>query len=205
MGFCLLNNIAVAAASLIDAAERVLIVDWDVHHGNGTQEIFWDDPRVLYASIHQDPLYPGTGRLTETGGDDAPGLTVNIPLPPGATGDVVLAALDEVIAPIAELFSPTWVLVSAGYDGHRADPLASFGLTAGDYAALAVRVASLAPRRGRIALFLEGGYDLEALRRSVAATASALVGDSGCPEPPSTGGPGHEVVRLARRLHVDRS
>ncbi|MGP0109551.1 MAG: histone deacetylase, partial [Acidimicrobiales bacterium] len=131
MGFCLVNNVALAAASLIDAGEKVLIVDWDVHHGNGTQAIFWDDPRVLYVSTHQWPLYPGTGRVSETGGSGAPGLTVNVPLPPRATGDVILHALDEVVAPVVERFAPTWVLASAGYDAHRDDPMAGLELTAG--------------------------------------------------------------------------
>jgi acetoin utilization deacetylase AcuC-like enzyme len=124
MGFCLLNNVAIAAAALAETGERVAIVDWDVHHGNGTQDIFWDDPRVLYASLHQWPAYPGTGRVTETGGSGAPGLTVNVPLPPGATGDIALAAIDEVVAPAVDRFQPTWVLVSAGFDAHRDDPLA---------------------------------------------------------------------------------
>src|SRR6266704_2982230 len=120
-GFCLLNNIAVSAAALADRGERVLIVDWDVHHGNGTQDIFWDDARVLYVSTHQWPAYPGTGGASETGGPNAAGLTINFPLPPGATGDVALAALDDVVAPAVEQFDPTWVLVSAGFDAHRAD------------------------------------------------------------------------------------
>ena len=98
-GFCLFNNVALAAAALAARGERVLIVDWDVHHGNGTQDVFWDDPRVLFVSTHQFPAYPGTGRADETGGAQRPGLTVNFPLPPGATGDVALAALDEVVAP----------------------------------------------------------------------------------------------------------
>ena len=127
MGFCLLNNIAVSAAYLAERGERVLIVDWDVHHGNGTQDIFWDDPRVLYVSTHQSPLYPGTGAVDQTGGRTLLGLTVNLPLPPGATGDVVRRALEEVAAPVVERFGPTWVLVSAGFDAHRADPLANLG------------------------------------------------------------------------------
>ena len=152
MGFCLLNNIAVAAASLAVRGERVLVLDWDVHHGNGTQAIFWDDPRVLYVSTHQWPLYPGTGRVAETGGPEAPGLTVNIPLPPRATGNVLLQALDDVVAPVVDRFAPTWVLVSAGYDAHRSDPMAGLELTAGDFADIARRVKGFAPRPGRLAL-----------------------------------------------------
>jgi len=203
MGFCLLNNVAVAAASLAQRGERVLIVDWDVHHGNGTQAIFWDDPRVLYVSTHQWPLYPGTGRVAETGGPGAPGLTVNVPLPPGATGDVMLRALDDVVAPVVERFSPTWVLVSAGYDAHRADPMAGLHLSAGDFADIALRVRDFAPGPGRLALLLEGGYDLDALRLSVGASLAALLDTAFRPEHASSGGPGIEAVEAARRGHLE--
>jgi acetoin utilization deacetylase AcuC-like enzyme len=201
MGFCLFNNIAIAATTLADRGERVLIVDWDVHHGNGTQDIFWDDPRVLFASMHQSPMYPGTGRLDETGGPGAPGCTINFPLPPGTTGEMYRRALDDVVADAARAFAPTWVLVSAGYDAHRDDPLADHALSAGDYAELAARVAAMAPRAGRVVCFLEGGYDLAALRNSVGATVGRLL-DVGAPaEPPTHGGPGAEIVdaALARR------
>jgi acetoin utilization deacetylase AcuC-like enzyme len=202
MGFCLLNNIAVAAAMLAERGERVLIVDWDVHHGNGTQDIFWDDPRVLYVSTHQWPLYPGTGRVTETGGPGAPGLTVNVPLPPDATGDVILRALDDVVAPVVERFAPTWVLASAGYDAHRADPMAGLLLTSGDFADVAKRVREFAPGTGRLALILEGGYDLDALRMSVGASLAALLDVDFRPEHASTGGPGDDAVEAARRVHA---
>ncbi len=201
MGFCLINNIAVAAASLAAAGQRVLIVDWDVHHGNGTQEIFWDDPDVVYFSTHQSPLYPGTGRMGETGGPHALGRTVNVPLPAGATGDVLRKAVDEVLAPVAAWSRPDWVLVSAGFDAHRDDPLADLRLTAGDFADLAVAVAALAPRPGRVALFLEGGYDLDALQRSVAAAVAAVTGGELQPEAPSSGGPGGGVVDAVQELH----
>jgi acetoin utilization deacetylase AcuC-like enzyme len=194
MGFCLLNNVAVAASALADAGERVLVLDWDVHHGNGTQDIFWDDPRVLYASFHQWPAYPGTGRASETGGTGAPGLTVNVPLPAGATGDVALRALDEIVAPASDAFAPTWVLVSAGFDAHRDDPLAGLSWSAGDYSALTLRALALAPSPGRLVAVLEGGYDLGALERSVQATAAALGGAPVLPEPPTSGGPGMEAV-----------
>jgi acetoin utilization deacetylase AcuC-like enzyme len=190
MGFCLVNNVAVAAAALVAGGERVLIVDWDVHHGNGTQDIFWDDPRVLYVSTHQWPCYPGTGRVGEVGGAGARGATLNVPLPPGATGDVVRAAFDRMVAPAVEWFGPTWVLVSAGFDAHRADPLAELALSSGDFAQLAGVVAEYAPRPGRLVLFLEGGYDLGALRSSTAATLGALVGARGDTELPTAGGPG---------------
>ena len=189
-GFCLLNNVAVAAASLTVAGERVAIIDWDVHHGNGTQEIFWSDPSVLYVSVHQWPLYPGTGRPEERGGKDGWGATVNLPLPAGATGDVYLSLFDEVIIPRVEEFEPTWVLVSAGFDAHRDDPLGDMGLTSGDFADIAGRCVSLAGRSGRLALFLEGGYDLQALRASVGACAARLIGATYRPSQPRTAGPG---------------
>jgi acetoin utilization deacetylase AcuC-like enzyme len=181
-----------------------MIVDWDVHHGNGTQAIFWNDDRVCYVSTHQDGLYPGTGRIGELGGADARGLTVNIPLPPGATGDVVTRALDEVAAPVAARFAPTWVLVSAGYDAHRDDPLADLALSGGDYARLASLVREFAPATGRLAFFLEGGYDLDALRTSVAATLGAIVGaDPRGAEASTSGGPGTEAVARAWAVHAE--
>jgi acetoin utilization deacetylase AcuC-like enzyme len=208
MGFCLLNNIAVAAAELTANGERVLIVDWDVHHGNGTQAIFWDDPNVLYVSTHEWPLFPGTGAAREVGGRHATGRTVNLPLPSGATGDVVRQALDVVAVPVIDEFKPTWVLVSAGFDAHRADPLAGLALSSGDFADLARVVADFAPSPGRLVLFLEGGYDLAALRGSVTATLSALLGGDHQPEDPTSGGPGREMVnqdRAARIAELRRS
>ncbi len=199
-GFCLINNVAVTASALAADGERVLIVDWDVHHGNGTQDIFWNDPRVLYVSTHQSPAYPGTGRADETGGADASGLTINFPLPPGATGDVAREAIDAVVAPAVARFSPTWVLVSAGFDAHFADPLADLEWTAGDYAALTARVSAFTPQRGRLLAFLEGGYDLDALRECVRVTATALAGGTTDTEAPSEGGPGRDAV--ARTSHI---
>ena len=127
------SNVAVAAAALADAGERVLIVDFDAHHGNGTQDIFYDDPRVMFVSLHQWPLYPGTGWYDETGVGEGVGYTMNIPLPPQTTGDVYLAAFDQLILPISEKFAPTWLIVSAGYDAHRNDPITQMGLSSGDY------------------------------------------------------------------------
>jgi acetoin utilization deacetylase AcuC-like enzyme len=198
MGFCLFNNVAVAASDLAQRGERVCIVDWDVHHGNGTQAIFWDDPRVLYVSTHESPLYPGTGGAAEIGGSDALGLNVNVPLPPYATGDVVRRAFDELISPEVEAFEPTWVLVSAGFDAHRADPLANLQFTSGDFAALARTVRDYAPSAGRLAFVLEGGYDLEALRVSVGAVLAAALGEPVRAEAPSSGGPGMDVLSKVR-------
>ena len=198
MGFCLVNNVAVAAASRTALGERVLIVDWDVHHGNGTQAIFWDDPDVLYVSTHQHPLYPGTGRADEVGGPAAAGRTLNFPLPPGATGDVLRAALDVEARPAIEEFRPDWVLVSCGFDAHRADPLSELRLSSGDFAELARVVNEFAPRPGRLALFLEGGYDADALESSVVATFDALLGGRGRPPLPTDGGPGLAQLRADR-------
>ncbi len=203
MGFCLLNNIAVAAAALVSEGERVLIVDWDVHHGNGTQEIFWDDPNVLYVSTHQWPLFPGSGKAREIGGPHSRGHTVNVPLPPGATGDIVRRAIDEVAFPVIDSFAPTWVLVSAGFDAHRADPMADLALSSGDFADLARAVAGFAPRPGRLVMFLEGGYDLVALQASVTATLGALLGTSYEAEDTTSGGIGAEMVSQAKAERAD--
>jgi acetoin utilization deacetylase AcuC-like enzyme len=200
MGFCLINNIAVSAASLTAKGLQVLIVDWDVHHGNGTQAIFWDDPTVLYVSTHQWPLFPGTGRAEEVGGPDALGLTVNIPLPSGATGDVVRCALDEVAQPVIDRFSPDWVLVSCGFDAHRADPLGGLALSTGDFAQLAQLARTYAPQPGRLALFLEGGYNAGSLRTSTSATLGALLDLPAETEAPTSNGPGLEAVRAAKRV-----
>lgn len=195
MGFCLLNNVAIAAAELADAGERVLIVDWDVHHGNGTQDIFYQDDRVLYASVHEYGIYPGTGRPQEIGEGSGHGLTINVPVPPGATGDVVRSALDDVVAPVVQRFTPTWVLVSAGFDAHRADPLADLQLSSRDFADLAATVAQYAPTDGRLVLFLEGGYDLGALRESMREVVASLVGArDDMAGTPTSGGPGREWV-----------
>ena len=200
MGFCLLNNVAVTAAVLADRGERVAILDWDAHHGNGTEAAFYDDPRVLYASLHEHPLYPGTGRLRDTGGAAAVGTTVNLPLPSGATGDVALAALDEVVLPVIERFQPTWLLISAGFDGHRDDPLTGLALSSGDFADLTRRAMAVVPAGRRIA-FLEGGYDLRALADSSGACLAALAGEDHRPERATSGGPGHHVVTAARAVH----
>jgi acetoin utilization deacetylase AcuC-like enzyme len=199
MGFCLLNNVAVAAATLAARGERVVVIDWDAHHGNGTQDAFWADPRVLYVSLHQYPLYPGTGRLDDVGEGAGEGSTINVPLPAGATGDVYLSALDDVVSPVLEAFGPTWLLVSAGYDAHRADPLTGLGLTSGDFADLTDRTLAFAPP-GRRIFFLEGGYDLTALADSTAATIARLVDVEDRAEPASSGGPGMDVVRAATEV-----
>ncbi len=201
MGFCLFNNVAVVAAALADHAERVLIVDFDAHHGNGTQEAFYGDPRVVYVSMHQFPLYPGTGRMEETGAGDGIGTNVNFPFPPGTTGDAYLAAVDEVVAPLAESWAPSWLLVSAGFDAHRSDPLTGLSLSVGDYADLMLRLRELAPP-GRCIAYLEGGYDIDALVDSSAACVAALAGQRVAAEPSTRGGPGRRIVDAVRSLQV---
>lgn len=175
MGFCLFNNIAVGAAHALAAhgLERVAVVDFDVHHGNGTQAVFWDEARVLFASSHQWPLYPGSGRVGESGGH---GNVVNAPLPAGAAGPEFRAAWREQILPRVDAFAPQLILISAGFDGHRDDPLAGLNLIEDDYAWLTTELVSLADQhaQGRIVSALEGGYDLAALTASTRAHALAL-------------------------------
>ncbi len=199
MGFCLFNNAAIGAASLVTRGERVAIVDWDVHHGNGTQDIFYDEPNVLYVSTHESPLYPGTGRMRERGGPGAPGTTCNLPFPAGTAGDTFREAFDDIVVPIVERFQPDWLIISAGFDAHRADPLAGLALTADDYADLALRLQPLVPG-GRLLVVLEGGYDLSALEHSTGATLSALLGQSYRPEGVSTGTVGRDTIAVARSM-----
>ena len=199
MGFCLFNHAAVGAARISAQGEKVAIVDWDVHHGNGTQDIFYDDPNVLYVSTHESPLYPGTGLLRETGDGAGVGTNMNLPFPAGTAGDTYRAAFDEVVVPRIEQFAPDWLIISAGYDGHRSDPLAGIGLTSADYADFARRLQPLVAAR-RVLVVLEGGYDLSALTHSVGATLSALVGGTYRPEPASTGEIGLPTVVAARQL-----
>ena len=204
MGFCLVSNIAVVAAALADAGERVWILDYDAHHGNGTQAAFVEDPRVLFVSFHQWPLYPGTGRATEIGTGAGIGTTMNVPLPPGATGDVYLAAFDEIVAPVVERFAPTWLLISAGFDAHRDDPLTELGLTAGDYPLLTARALQFVPA-GRCVAMLEGGYDLDALSSCATAVLGTLAGvDVADGEAPSSGGPGAAAVDAVRQVWAAR-
>lgn len=177
MGFCLVNHAAVGAAhALGNGARRVAIVDPDVHHGNGTQDIFWEDPRVLYVSLHQFPWYPGTGRLEDTGGAAGAGTTINIPLPAGSTESIYLAAVQRIVIPALADFSPEVVIVSAGFDAHGRDPLGSMELTSGGFGLLASLLVAAAEELcgGRVVMTLEGGYDLPALASSVAATIASI-------------------------------
>lgn len=176
MGFCLFNNVAVASAYIRSRGERVAILDWDVHHGNGTQALVADDPGTLYASVHQAHFYPFEGDLDDIEKGEAKGTTVNIPLPAGTAGDVYRRAWVEVVLPILAQFEPDWVIVSAGFDAHTRDFLANFHLISADYGWMTQRLMETHPR-GRTIVALEGGYDLDALRESSAAVADALVGE----------------------------
>lgn len=175
MGFCLFNNVAVTAAYLRSRGERVAILDWDVHHGNGTQQMLGDDPGVLYASVHQNHFYPFAGYVEDIDAGEAKGTIVNIPLPAGTAGDIYLRAWEELVLPVVDQFGPDWVIVSAGFDAHAADELAGFYLEGSDYGWMASRLARVYPP-SRVVLALEGGYDLTALRES---TSAALRGLSG--------------------------
>ena len=179
MGFCLFNNVAVAAELAVTelGCRRVMIIDWDVHHGNGTAEIFRQRPDVLVAGIHQHGLYPGTGALTDTGSGEGRGYTINIPVPRGSGDDVWLSLLEYVIVPIGHEFGPELILISAGCDAHRDDPLGGCRLDADSFGAMTCHVRELGQMVGApVGAALEGGYDLAALSESVVRTVAALAG-----------------------------
>ncbi len=205
MGFCLLNNVAIAAAhARARGIDRVAVVDFDVHHGNGTQETFFADPSVLFVSLHQFPFYPGTGAADEVGQREGAGFTVNVPLSAGANDAVYAAAFDRLVAPIVEQYDPGLVLISAGFDAHQRDPLASMSLSDAAYGYMVSRVAQSMPRgaSGRMALVLEGGYDLRALSESLTSALGALEDPA-----PLDGGelrPRHEQ-ELARILALQKT
>jgi acetoin utilization deacetylase AcuC-like enzyme len=187
MGFCLFNNVAVAAAHAVEGlgVERVLILDWDVHHGNGTESIFYSSSRVLYSSIHQSPLYPGTGAATDFGSGEGEGYTVNLPVPPGSGSDEFLALVQHVVVPIAREFRPSLLCVSAGYDAHHEDPLANCELDDAAYGDMAATMRDLASELGvPLLICLEGGYALGALARGVVATLDAISSDRSPREAP---------------------
>lgn len=179
MGFCLLNNVAIAAAhALAQGVPRIAILDWDVHHGNGTQDAFYGDDRVLFCSIHQWPLYPMSGRATERGSGRGTGYTLNIPQPPSRTDEDYEQILDTIVTPAFRAFEPDLILVSAGFDAHGADPLGGMELTAAGFGHLSEQVVAMAEElcEGRLVAVLEGGYDPPATAASVAAMVRAFDG-----------------------------
>jgi acetoin utilization deacetylase AcuC-like enzyme len=207
MGFCLFNNVAVAAAEAhAQGLQRVLCVDWDVHHGNGTQRSFWRSPELLFFSTHQWPLYPGSGHEREVGEAEGAGFTVNAPLPAGCTDQDYAAVFADVLVPIAEAYKPELVLVSAGFDAHRDDPLGGMRLSADGFAALCGVVKGIADRhcQGRMVLTLEGGYDLHGLADSVRACIEVLASGSAPEVRADAGAQARGVIgsiQLAQRAH----
>lgn len=198
MGFCLFNNVAITASYLRQMGETVAIVDWDVHHGNGTQHSFYEDPDVLYISLHEFPFYPGTGWVDELGDGLGRGMTVNVPLPAATPADSHLAAFDQIAMPTLRQFDPTWILVSSGYDAHTDDPLGGLSLESNHYGWMAQALASVVPAN-RIISFLEGGYDLSALGTGSVATIDGVVGRVGdIIWPSEIAGSAGKTVSLAR-------
>ncbi len=211
MGFCLLGNVPIAArhAQKTYGIERVMIVDYDVHHGNGTEAMFYDDDSILFISSHQYPFYPGTGALTDTGSGKGEGFTLNIPLPPGH-GDSSFAALyEQVVWPAAERFKPELIIVSAGFDSHWTDPLAGMRLSLTGYAHLSRELVKMADQfcGGKIIFALEGGYNLDALSQGAANIARILLGDSDISDPLGSPGENYKepdvrpLVDELRRIH----
>lgn len=183
MGFCIFNNIAIAAEHLKReyGIKRILIADWDVHHGNGTQDVFFEDASVLYFSTHQHPHYPGTGWITEVGKGEGEGFTVNVPLPAGTDDAGYLYALNNILVPITMEFKPEFVLVSAGFDAHVADPLASMRVTSSGFGLFMDVIKEIAKKNGKggIVMALEGGYDLNAIAESALSVFNSLLSNSG--------------------------
>jgi acetoin utilization deacetylase AcuC-like enzyme len=202
MGFCLFNTIAIGAHHLKKAygVKRIMIMDWDVHHGNGTQDSFYQDPSVLFISTHQFPYYPGTGAVTEVGLNAGEGYTLNIPLPAGCGDAEYMRVFYDVVIPAAKKFEPEWILVSAGFDPHRRDPLGGMEVTEAGFTGMALVLLELADQYagGKIAFLLEGGYDLAALRKSVAAVLEAMQQNSRVIETAKPGG--DRIEPLVRRI-----
>jgi acetoin utilization deacetylase AcuC-like enzyme len=205
MGFCLFNNVAVGAAhALASGLTRVAVIDWDVHHGNGTQAAFWRDPRVLYVSTHAYPFYPGTGALAEVGEGDGRGYTVNLPFPFAAGDAEYTAVYRRVVAPVVSEFDPELVLVSVGFDPHRDDPLAPMRVTERGFGSMAAACLSAAAGAagGRAVFVLEGGYDLEGIASSSAAVARRILGKPAAEGPAAEAGASIEPLFEAYRREL---
>jgi acetoin utilization deacetylase AcuC-like enzyme len=206
MGFCLFNNIAVAGAHALGAhgLERLMIIDWDVHHGNGTQEIFWDEKRVLFVSLHQFPFYPGTGAFEEMGGPDAQGMTVNIPMVAGFGDEEWIAAFRRVVVPLGDQFQPQLVLLSAGFDAHANDPLGGMRVTDTGFAVMADEVLAVARAHagGKLVALLEGGYNMAALEASVERVLRRMSGENAVLRAPASEGRFAPVHAMVRATHA---
>ncbi len=211
MGFCIFNNIAIAAKYILSkyGLEHLAIIDFDVHHGNGTQAIFYADPQVLYTSVHQSPLYPGTGYFEESGSGEATGTKINVPLPPGC-GDVEYRlAFEQIISPAIKRFKPQLILVSAGYDSHWSDRISQMQVSVGGFSKIVQIIRGLAGElcNNRLALVLEGGYSLIALPASVKATFEVLLGEVNIEDPLGVCSQGRQppnilpLIKRIREIH----
>jgi acetoin utilization deacetylase AcuC-like enzyme len=195
-GFCIFNNIAITAEAITARGETVAILDWDVHHGDGSEETFYGRSDVLYLSIHQFPFYPGSGWFDEVGTGAGAGFTVNVPVPAYSAGDVLAAATDEIFEPVLTEFDPDWILVSAGFDAHTDDPLAELRFESSDFGWVSERL--LSGHRGRVIVFLEGGYDLPAIQTASAATVRGIAGMGFDRPTGSSPGASWTMLRMAR-------
>jgi acetoin utilization deacetylase AcuC-like enzyme len=205
MGFCLFNNVAIAAQHVLRvyAAKRVLIVDFDLHHGNGTQKAFYTSPEVLYVSTHQWPYYPGTGGVKEVGKDAGEGFTLNVPMPPGMGDAEMVQIFREIVDPVGREFGPDMILISAGFDAHEADPLGGMRITHVGYATLASQILHIAEDccGGKVVFALEGGYHLPNLERAVVSVLAVMVGLSGGTEELPSSGSADELIASVRSHH----